>query len=100
MANISIHEMWNQALSAYKQGNKRAAIDIFSIIAKADARITFNLACIHVEEKNYPLALKLLKKSLEIDNSLSVAYFQRAYVRYQQGNFDSAYKNYLKTILV
>ena len=100
MADISINEMWSNALSAYSAGNKRSAIDIFSLIAKADARISFNLACIYIEDKNYPVALQYLKDALEMDKFLAVGYFQRAHVRYQQGRFDSAHKNYIKTILV
>jgi tetratricopeptide (TPR) repeat protein len=85
MADVSIDDMWTEALSAYKLGSIKSAKDIFSIIAQSDPRLLFNLACLYIEEKN---------------SSFSVAYFQRAYVRYHQGNYESAYKNYSKTLMV
>ena len=100
MADISIDEMWTEALSAYKQGSIKSAKEIFSIIAHSDARLLFNLACLYIEEKNYFLAMKLLKDALIMDSSFSVAYFQRAYVRFHQGNYESAYNNYSKTLMV
>jgi Tfp pilus assembly protein PilF len=100
MADGSVNELWNQALSAYKGGNINSAMSMFNSIAQADARLSFNLACLYIQKKNYSTALSLLKNALKMDNSLSIAYFQRAYIRYHQGNFDSAYKNYAKTIVV
>jgi Tfp pilus assembly protein PilF len=100
MSDGSVNEIWNKALLAYNAGNINNAIGMLNTIAQADARLSFNLACLYIQKNNYSAALSLLKNALKMDNSLSIAYFQRAYIRYHQGNFDSAYKNYAKTIVV
>ena len=92
--------LWLRGVDAYRNGDEDSAIYIFSLIYESDARIAFNLSNIYIGQKKYSQAIGCLTKAFELNHSMAAVYFQRAYVRYQQGMFDSAYKNYLKTVMV
>ncbi|XP_063063103.1 neutrophil cytosol factor 2 [Engraulis encrasicolus] len=90
MSFLNTLREWDQAVACVEQGDVETALTTFLDIEEKNSKISFDIGCLHLANKDLEAAEKAFDFSIGKDEHLAVAFFQRGITFFKRENFEEA----------